>query len=594
MIVSFNWLKKFVKIDLSAADLAKEIGAKLVEVEGVQSLAPKYAGVKIARVKLVEKIAESDHLSLCKIDDGGANQQVERDKDGLIQVVCGAPNVKADTNIAWIMPGEVVPATYGTDDEFRLVAKPLMGHISNGMIASARELDLYDEHDGILILDESLTPGSDFAEAYELDDYLFDIENKSLTQRPDCFGVIGFAREVATILGQEFKSPQWLTDEPDFVKSKAIKVFIQDETTVSKYQLAELDNLKNINGLSLLEKTYLARVGVRPISPIVDVTNYLMMLSAQPLHAFDADKVAAICAKQGLSSPEVGVRLARIGEKLVTLDGRTLQLDASDIVISAGAETIGLAGAMGGKSTEIDASTQRVFLESASFDLYKLRTTQMRHGIFSEAITRFTKGQPAALTAPVLAEAGRWLVGEANLSVATAEHDFKHSSTVTVNFNWANAVLGTSLSQADMVRSLTNAEFSVEAAGDDLIVMTPFWRTDVNEPIEVVEEIGRVFGYDNIVPTLPLRQAMAVEPSAFDQLAQQIRNLLTRAGANEVLTYSFVSADLIEKAGQEPANSYKITNSISPELQLCRQSLQPSLINLIHANIKADFNEFAL
>lgn len=594
MIISYNWLKKFVDIKLGADELAREIGSKLVEVESVESLAPKYAGVKVARVKSAEKIDGSDHLTLCKIDDGGVNTDVERDANGWVQVVCGAANVKADTNIAWIMPGEIVPNTYGTADEFKLETRKLMGHDSNGMIASPRELALYDEHDGILILDENLEPGIDFAKAYELDDHLFDIENKSLTNRPDCFGVIGFAREVAAILGQEFKSPKWLVETPRFVEAKDFRVFIRGEATASKYQLALLEDLQAIQGLSLLEKTYLARVGVRPISPIVDVTNYLMMLSAQPLHAFDADKVEAICQKQGKDIIEVGVRLARDGEKLTTLDDRTLELDQSDIVISAGDEAIGLAGAMGGKSTEIDQSTKRVLLESASFDLYKLRGTQMRHGIFSEAVTRFTKGQPAALAAPVLAEAGRLMLGGADFPVATVEQNVEYNKSITVNHGWVNAVLGTDLSQADMVRSLVSAEFTVESAGDDLLVTAPFWRTDIKIPVDVVEEIGRIHGYDNVTATLPHRAATAVEPSDYDKFLQHLRDILSGAGANEVLTYSFISADLAKKAGQDPDNSYKIINSISPELQLCRQSLQPSLLNLIHANIKAGFDEFAL
>ena len=492
------------------------------------------------------------------------------------------------------MPGAIVPATYGTGDEFKLDTRKLMGYDSNGMIASARELALYDEHEGILILDENLELGADFAKVYELDDYLFDIENKSLTNRPDCFGIMGFAREVAAILGQEFKSPNWLIEIPRFTQAKDFKVFIRDKATAGKYQLAMLDNLKTVKGLSLLEKTYLARVGVRPISPIVDVTNYLMMLSAQPLHAFDADKVKAICQKQGKNTIEVGVRLARSGEKLTTLDGHTLKLDPSDIVISAGEEAIGLAGAMGGKSTEVDESTQRVLLESASFDLYKLRGTQMRHGIFSEAVTRFTKGQPAALSAPVLAEAGRLMLGSPNFPVATAEQDIEHNQPITVNYKWTNAVLGTDLSQADMVRTLSAAEFEVESAGDDLLVTAPFWRTDIKIPVDVVEEVGRVHGYDNIVATLPQRAARAVQSSDYDKFLQRLRSVLSGAGANEVLTYSFISNDLAKKAGQDSDNSYKIVNSISPDLQLCRQTLQPSLLNLIHANIKAGFDEFAL
>ncbi len=593
MLISLNWLKKFTQINVSPQELAKIIGSKMVEVESATALGPKYDGVVVARVMSADKIDGSDHLSLCKIDDGGRNQTLERDENGQIQVVCGASNVRANTNIAWIMPGTVVPVTFGTDDELRLDSRKLMGYVSNGMIASPRELALYDEHAGILILDDDITPGTDFAKAYELDDYLFDIENKSLTQRPDCFGIIGFAREVAVILGQEFKSPSWLIGEPQFALAENLKTFIADDNISNKYQLAEINDLQSLRGLSLLEKTYLARVGVRPISPIVDVTNYLMMLSGQPLHAFDYDKVNDICQKQGLRQLEVGVRLAEPGEKLAILDGRELKLSNNDIVISAGTEAIGLAGAMGGKSTEIDESTKRVLLESANFNLYKLRGTQMRHGIFSEAITRFTKGQPAALTAPVLAQAIHQLTG-GEARVATSEGASRVNQAITVSHDWANAVLGTNLTQAEMVRSLNNAEFEVESAGDDLLVTAPFWRTDVFTPIEVVEEIGRVYGYDNIRPILPSRQSVAVEVGPIDQFMAKTRKLLVRAGANEALTYSFVNEKLVTKAMQDPKNSYKITNSLSPDLEIYRQSLQPSLLNLIHLNIKAGFDEFAM
>lgn len=592
MIISCNWLKKFVQIDTQAEELAKEIGAKLVEVEAVIDLGIKYQGVVVARVKSVEPLAGSDHLSLCKIDDGGFKQEIERDENGWIQVVCGAPNVRVDANVAWIVPGAVVPASYGSQEEFKLDSRKLMGQVSHGMLASARELALWDEHEGILLLDENLAPGTSFAQAYELNDFLFDIENKSLTQRPDCFGIIGFAREVAAILGQEFKSPDWLLAEIKFTTSN-LKIQVAEAGLASAYYLAEVDDLEQVPVLSLLDKTYLARVGVRPLSPIVDWTNYLMMLTAQPLHAFDRDKLEALSAAQGLDQLVITLRLARAGEKFRSLDGRDLVLSDKDIVIAVGETVVALAGAIGGSNSEIDASTKRVLLEAASFDLYKLRTTQMRHGIFSEALTRFTKGQPAALAAPVLARATQ-LLAATSVKVVQADLAVGINPCIELDLDFVNQVLGTNLSLDAMRQSLINAEFKVQSIDNKLLVVAPFWRNDVTTPIELVEELGRVYGYDNIVPSLPERQAVAVEAEKYDKFLTKMRNYLSQAGANEVLTYSFVNQALLRKSGQDPSDSYRLINSISPDLELCRQTLQPSLLNLIYNNLKAGFTEFAL
>jgi len=210
MIISVNWLKKFTDIDGSVEELATLIGARLVEIEQVINLGEKYQGVVVAHVVECAPLEGSDHLNVTKIDDGGVVPDVERDENGYVQVVCGAPNVRAGLTVAWLPPRSTVPETFATSEPFVLSAKPLRGVVSNGMLASARELDLYDDHSGILVIDKEAAPGSSFAELYELDDYLLDIENKSLTHRPDTFGVIGFAREVAGIQGKPFQTPAWL------------------------------------------------------------------------------------------------------------------------------------------------------------------------------------------------------------------------------------------------------------------------------------------------------------------------------------------------------------------------------------------------
>jgi phenylalanyl-tRNA synthetase beta chain len=208
MIISLNWLKKYVDIKIPTEELVDLIGARLVEVEKTTDFAAKYQDVIIAKVVECEKLEGSDHLSVTKIDDGGVCDGVERDENGLIQVVCGANNVHAGMFAAWLPPRSVVPETFGTPEPFVLSARKLMGVMSNGMLASARELALGDDHNGIIdIKDTKVQPGDSFAERFELNDTLIEVENKSLTHRPDCFGVIGFAREVAGILGQKFTEP---------------------------------------------------------------------------------------------------------------------------------------------------------------------------------------------------------------------------------------------------------------------------------------------------------------------------------------------------------------------------------------------------
>ncbi|MDX2775833.1 phenylalanine--tRNA ligase subunit beta [Streptomyces caniscabiei] len=599
MIVSVNWLKKFTDVDLPIDELATLIGARLVEIEEVIDLGAKYKDVVIAKVVSCEKLEGSDHLNVTKLDDGGVTQGVERDGDGLVQVVCGAPNIREGLMVAWLPPKSVVPETYGNAEPFTLDARKLRGMMSNGMIASPRELDLSDDHDGILELGGDVTPGASFAKTYELDDYLLDIENKSLTHRPDCFGIVGFAREVAAIQDKPFHTPEWLAElAPDFGgKAGDIavpRIVIENPELSSRYQAVILGGADEGAQSPLLVQTYLSRVGVRPISAVVDVTNYLMMLTGQPLHAFDYDKVVAVAGSQ----PDIHVRAGRAKEQLALLDGRTIELTPDDIVIAAGDKAVGLAGAMGGAATEIDASTKTIILESATFNLYNLRATQMRHGIFSEAITRFTKGQPVELTAPVLAEAVRLMgrhAGAKRVSDVAESYPVRpEHREVTLPLRKVNDVLGVNQQPERIVQMLKNVEFDASIQEGMLRTAPPYWRADIHIAEDVIEEIGRLNGFDSILPVLPKRDFTAVSPSSFDKLRADIRQILIRAGANEVLTYNFVHGDVLRRADQDPAQSYRIVNSISPELQYYRQSITPSLLGLVHGNIKAGFDEFAL
>ncbi|MFZ3009893.1 MAG: phenylalanine--tRNA ligase subunit beta, partial [Candidatus Microsaccharimonas sp.] len=574
------------------------IGERLVEIESVENLADKYKDVIVVKVVDCVDIEGIDHLHLTKVDDGGKLKDIERDASGYVQVVCGAPNVHEGMFAAWLPPASTVPETFNDKEPFVLGTRELKGYKSNGMLASAKELDLYDDHTGILEIDKEAKPGTSFAELYELDDYLLDIENKSLTHRPDAFGIIGFAREVAGIQGKQFNTPEWLMELGAKLAGdgsvETPKVTIDDPTLSDRFQAIVLSNVIESAQSPIQIQTYLARSGIRPISAVVDVTNYMMLLAGRPLHAFDYDKLLAV--NDGLI--DIHVRSAKKGETLKLLNGTILELHPEDIVVANGETAVSLAGAMGGADTEIDDSTKRILLECATFNLYTLRNMQMRHGVFTEAITRLTKGLPGALGAPVLVESAKMMAELAGATIASGVADVypgKHDQIVIkVSEQQVNNTLGTQFAAEDIEELLENVEFGVKISNLQATVSVPYWRNDIHIPEDVIEEIGRLSGFDTINLTVPARDFTAIEPDNFDKLRTKLRQILTRAGANEVLTYSFVHGDMMRKAGQNPDDAYRLTNSISPELQYYRQSILPSLLTNIHPNIKAGYDHFAL
>ncbi|MCL2451717.1 phenylalanine--tRNA ligase subunit beta [Candidatus Saccharibacteria bacterium] len=630
MIISLNWLKKYVDIKIPTEELVELIGARLVEVERVIDLAPKYAGAVVVKVVSAEKIEGSDHLSLCFVDDAGVVKNAQRNDDGTVRVVCGSPNIRGGVQAVWLPPGAVVPETYGRDNQVHMDARKLCGHVSNGMLAGPDELDFGERTDDVVYIDPAdAKPGDDFAEIFGLNDTLLDIENKSLTHRPDCFGVIGFAREVAGILGQKFEAPDRLNVTIEHTKQSSLDrhgdelprddvnlaVEIIDPKLCPRYQAVVLDGFNDRAAKHLSEAAVvLAKSGMRSIDPIVDVTNYLMLLTGQPLHAFDYDKLVAV---GGQKEAKIIIRAAKKGEKMELLDGRNIEMSEDDIVITSNNVPVALAGAMGGANTAIDQNTKRIVIESATFNLYNLRGTQFRHGIFSEAITRFTKGQPPALTDPVIDECVEILTEEHGMKIIGGKVDAYpkkvENPVVDLTLSQINNLLGANFTAEQVKTTLENIGYKIAViarsettkqsmdrhatARDDEVQFTaqaPWWRTDIHIPEDVIEDIGRINGFDNITPTLPRRDFAAPTPDKLGDLKSKIRQALASFGANEVLTYSFVSEKLLKKAGQDPKNSYKITNSISPELQYVRQSLVPSLLDKAFENYDEGYDQFAL
>ncbi|MBP5647926.1 phenylalanine--tRNA ligase subunit beta [Candidatus Saccharibacteria bacterium] len=590
MRISLNWLKKYVKIPVSNDELVRLIGARLVEVEEVIDETHKYDNIFIVKVEHAEKIPDT-HLTLCKINVGNIEiPKVEKDADGLVQVMCGAPNVHECMMAAWIAPGAIVPASIHEDAPFVIGKRTMLKkYESNGMLAAADELDLGDDHEGIIEIEpDTAKPGMRFADVFELNDLILDIENKSLTHRPDTFGLIGFAREVAGILGKQFECENIGND---LSVDNSIEIEIKEENICERYTALVLKKHGEIKKKYFTwMDTILAKSGMRPVDPIVDATNYLMLLTGQPLHAFDYDKFI----KVGKSDkPKIIVRLARKGEKLTLLDDKEVILNENDILITSNDVPVAMAGAMGGKSTMIDENTKNIILESATFSLYNLRKTQMAHGIFSEAITRFTKGQPPYQTMRVAEACAEMLKEGFKVSaVADAYPVPPKNNVVKITTYEINNLLGTKYNKDLIVKTLKNVNFEVDVDGDNLEVMAPEWRTDIYIKEDIIEEVGRLLGYDNIEPVLPLH--LTAEKNPILEMKQKIREIMARFGANEVLTYSFVSGKLLEKVGQDSKNSYRIINSISPELQYVRQSIVPSLLDKTYVNEKLPVERFAI
>ena len=595
MKISLNWLKKYVKVSVSDDELIRIIGARLVEVEGVIDETHKYDNIYVVRVESAEKIPDT-HLTLCMINNGG---------DELVQVVCGAPNVREGMLAAWIAPGAVVPASVHEDAPFVIGKRRMLGkYDSCGMLAGADELDFGDDHSGIVEIDPDMAkPGDLLADVFELKDLVLEIENKSLTHRPDCFGMIGFAREVAGILGQKFDE-EGLSFGDDCLKrvglddvlskamdTDAIEINITDFDICPRYTAVILEKHGELHKKYLTWiDVVLSKAGMRPIDPIVDATNYLMLLTGQPLHAFDYDKFVSVGDSD---RPEIVVRLARAGEKLVLLDEREVELNECDIVICSGNTPVALAGAMGGASTMIDEKTRGIIIESATFSLYNLRKTQMSHGIFSEAITRFTKGQPPFQTLGVAVTCAKMLAEGFKLTGISDEYpEPKEAARVQISVGEINELLGTDYSKDLIIKTLENVSFGVKSKHDELEITAPLWRTDIHIKEDIIEEVGRLLGYDNILPSLPCHKT--AQRNNMFALKSRLRAAMKSFGANELLTYSFISERLLKKAGLSVDNSYRIVNSISPDLQFVRQSIVPSLLEKAHMNQKIPFDQFAL
>lgn len=602
MRVSLNTVKQYIDVDLPpVGELVTRINQQLGGVEEVIDLGAKYKDAKIVRVVECDKHPNADKLSVCMVDAGQGE---------LIQVVCGADNVHADMWAVWLPPESTVPSSFDDAEPFVLGARELRGVMSHGMLASARELDLGDDHDGIVEITERdlpegkvLSPGDSFAEIFSLDDAIIDIENKMFTHRPDLFGQLGVAREISAILqgagdaetDARFVNPDWYWEAPQFGAgdgSLELEVFNDAPEGSPRFMAVAIDGV-SVEPSPLWLRCELVRWGSKSINNIVDWTNYIMLLTAQPTHAYDYDK---------LRGHKLGVRMARDGEKVTLLNGKSYSLTTDDVVIADGEGAVGLAGVMGGGNSEVSADTKRIVLEVANFNMYAVRRTSMRYGLFTDALTRFNKGQSPLQNDRIVKRLLELMPGQQasqifDLPEVNSQDKNSVHGEVLVGVDFINQRLGLELSEAQICNLLRRANLAVhpsETGTGKLSVTAPYWRTDIELPEDVVEEVGRLYGFDKLPRELPVRNTQPTLRNPSVLAKQAIRRGLVQAGASEVLTYSFVHRQTLEKSAQDPEQAFRLTNALSPDLQYYRLSLTPSLLEKIHPNIKAGHDEFAL
>jgi phenylalanyl-tRNA synthetase beta chain len=550
---SYNWIRELVdNLDCAPPRLERLITMKTAECEGIESAGALLAGAALARVETVEPIGASHNVKAV-VDLGPLGRRV---------VVCGAPNCRPGVTAVWVPVGR----------------KTIEGVESDGMLASGAELGINKDHSGILEIEGA--PGDPVPGCAP--DSIIEIDNKSLTHRPDLWGHVGMAREVAAILGCALVDPV----KPDLLPRDAsrVRIAIEDLDLCPRYSALEFDNVTVQPSPAWLQYR-LSALGLNPISNIVDMTNLLMAELPQPTHAFDADR---------LSGDTIFIRPAYPGERFRGLNDEDYTLDPSNLVIADASGAIALAGVIGGASTAIGDKTTHVVLESANFQAASIRKTSSALKLRTDASIRFEKAQDPANTVRALARAvellreispGIRVVG----GVADQMKELPAPPPIELRLEWLGRKLGRAIEPAEVRRILLRLEFGVaEPRPGVFSVSVPSWRAtkDVSMADDLVEEVGRMVGYDSIVPVAPL-VAAAVPPANTERKFQhEVRDLLVDLGFTEVYSYSFVSEEAVREFGFDPAAHVRVANPIASDQALMRASLLPGLWRNIQENSK--------
>lgn len=575
MNVTLNWLKTYIDFDLSASELADRLTMLGIEVESVKQLGVGLEGVVVGSVSSIRPHPNADKLVLCQVDVGEAEE---------LQIVCGAPNVRE---------GMLAPvATIGVTLPIGLTIKSakLRGETSQGMLCSEKELGLSDDAAGLMELPTDTPLGTTLSEALRLDDIVFELE--ITPNRPDCLSLIGVAREIRAETGNPLKLPSVDLKESETDVRELTSVTIDAPDLCPRYAARVIQGIKVGESPAWLQQR-LESVGVGVINNIVDITNFVLMEYGQPLHAFDYHK---------LIEKRIVVRRAADGEHLTTLDEVERELTADMLVIADAEKPVALAGIMGGYDSEITETTCDVLLESAYFNPSSVRATAKALGISTEASYRFERGADpgvviAALdrAAQLIAELAGGTVCERVVDVYPGEQPL---TRIQLRPERVNFVLGTTIETAEMGQILNRLDFDVETSGDVYQVTVPTFRSDVTREIDLIEEIARVYGYDNIPTTLPKGDIPVPPPNLKTEVHNRIKRFLLAAGMMEAVNYSFCDPNCFDKirlnANDPLRDTVKLRNPLSPEMSVLRTTLLPSLLENAQHNRNHQIDTIAL
>ncbi|MBT1070367.1 phenylalanine--tRNA ligase subunit beta [Pelotalea chapellei] len=566
MKVTYNWLKEFVDFDQSPEQLADLLTMLGLEVEGMENYGAGMDQVVVAVVEEKRQHPNADKLSVCRVNNGRE----------IVDVVCGAQNFKAGDIVALAQIGAVLPG------DFKIKRSKIRGEESCGMLCSEKELGLAEESAGIMILPPTLVPGTPVFESLGLKDTFFEI---GLTpNRADCLSVIGVAREIAAKIGTSVKCNRIAVPEHGPSINSSITVSVEDSELCPRYAARAVHGCRIAPSPEWLVNR-LAAVGVRSINNVVDVTNLVMMELGQPLHAFDCDQ---------LVDSRIVVRRALEGEIFTTLDSQQRVLVASDLVICDAGGPVALAGIMGGENSEINDSTTSILLESAWFKPAAIRTTSKRLGLHTESSHRFERGTDIDGVIRALDRAAALVAELAGGTVAQGFIDVYPVKSVPPAISFrperANALLGIKLSSKVMIDILRGLECSVTEMTDGILMVTPpSYRIDIEREIDLVEEIARLNGYDNIPASMPIARVISDRPSLHQRLESMLRNILVAHGMNEIINFSFTTPDAADKllmSDVDPRRSViKLANPLVEEQSVMRTSLIPGLLEAVAKNI---------
>ena len=579
MIVSLEWLKDYTDVHVDIDQFCEKMIMSGSNLETCQVVGEDMSGVVVGKILKIEKHPDADKLVICQVDTG---------KEKPLQIVTGAPNVREGAYVAVALDGSHIPGPlHGQPKQeggVEIKKGQLRGVASEGMLCSFSELGFEDkvvpvnQRDGIWILPEAYPVGADLAEALGLKDAIIDFE--ITPNRPDCLSMIGMAREAAATFGTKLRYPKTGCEKTEGNAADYLSVEIRS-SLCKRYTARIVKDVKVCDSPWWLQKR-LIHAGMRPINNIVDITNFVMLEYGQPLHAFDINSVAG---------RKIVVDTAEDGELFTTLDGTERKLNSSMLMIHDGEKSIAVAGVMGGLNSEIEGDTNTIIVESANFLGESVRTTSKKLGLRTEASSRYEKGidpnlcEAAADRVCALIELiGAGTVVGGSVDVYPSPETAK---TVHGRVSRINHVLGIEISREEMVRYLENLEMKVEGTGDDLYVTPPTVRQDIEIEEDLIEEVGRLYGYDKMPVTIPKGNNEAGQSYARD-IKDLARNTMCALGANEIQTYSFVSPKGVDNVRIDQdsweRNFVKIKNPLGEDTSVMRTILTPGMLEVLGRN----------